>query len=213
MSTALYLFLFFLIVLILIGLFLPVRLHLILDEKKKSISLGWFFMMLGADLVSKTIELRLFSQRIMSRKIRRKRKEKEEEKKIKKKGKGFNIIALWKEKDLLTKVFPIFFRFLKDILKGIHLNKFFVEADVATPDPALTGTMYGGLCALCASVHSISPDLQLRVQPDFENEIPRGRAEVAFSTRLINTVGATLKMFFALPKIRIIRAFVRLKRR
>jgi len=201
MLTALYLILFFVIILILTGLFLPVRLHLILNEQVKSITLGWFFIILGANLKAKTFELRLFSQRIISRKLRKKRKEKEEVKKAKKKkkkGRGFDILDLWKEKDLLSRVLLVFFRFLKDILKRIHLDRFFVEADIATPDPALTGTIYGGLYAVCVSVNSISPNLRVKVQPDFVNEIPRGRAEVAFSTRLINTLGATLRMFFAL---------------
>ena len=76
MSVVIYIILFFLIVLFLLFLFLPVRLHLILDEKKKAISLGWFFLILGADLVSKTFELRLFSQKVITRKLQKKPKEK-----------------------------------------------------------------------------------------------------------------------------------------
>lgn len=219
MLIALYLILFFVIILILTGLFLPVRLHLLLNQRRKSISLDWFFIVLGADFVSKTFELRLFSQRIISRKLRKKPKAKQEvkkvkkKKKIKKKGRGFDISDLWRERDLLSRVLSIFLRFLKDISRGIHLNRFFVEADIATPDPALTGTIYGGLYAVCVSVNSIWPNLQVKVQPDFENEIPRGRAEVALSTRLVNTIGAALKMFFALPKIKIIKTFIKRKRR
>ena len=216
MLTALYLILFFVIILILTGLFLPVHLHLILNEKRKSISLGWFFMVLGADLVSKTFELRLFSKRIISRTMRKKRKEKEEVKKVKKKkkkGRGFDVSDLWKERDLLSRVLCIFFRFLKDMLRRIHLDRFFVEADIATPDPALTGTIYGGLYAVCVSVNSISPNLRLKVQPDFQKEVPSGNADIAISTKAIDVVGAILKMFFALPKIKIIRTFIKRKRR
>ncbi|MCK4385505.1 MAG: DUF2953 domain-containing protein [candidate division Zixibacteria bacterium] len=216
MISALYLILFFVIILILTGLFLPVHLHLILNEKRKSISLGWFFMVLGADLVSKTFELRLFSKRIISRTMRKKRKEKEEVKKVKKKkkkGRGFDVSDLWKERDLLSRVLCIFFRFLKDMLRRIHLDRFFVEADIATPDPALTGTIYGGLYAVCVSVNSISPNLRLKVQPDFQKEVPSGNADIAISTKAIDVVGAILKMFFDLPKIKIIRTFIKRKRR
>ena len=216
MISALYLILSFVFILILAGLFLPVRLHLVLNEKRKSISLGWFFMMLGADFVSKTFELRLFSQRIMSRKIRKKRKEKEEvkkAKKAKKKGRGFEISDLWKEKDLLSRVLVIFFRFIRDMSTRIRLDRFFVEADIATPDPALTGVIYGGLCALSVPTNSISPDIRVKVQPDFKTEIPRGRADVAFSTRLIDAFAAIVKMLYALPKIRIIRTLIKKKRR
>jgi len=216
MLSVLYLIIFFVVVLILLGLFLPIRIHLILDEKKKSVSLGWFFMMLGADFVSKTFELRFLNQRIISRKLRKKRKEKEvvkKAKKIKKKRRGFDVSDLWKEKDLLTRVLVVFVRFIRDMLRSIRLNRFFVEADIATPDPALTGTIYGGLYALSVPTNFVSPNIRLKVQPDFENEIPRGRAEVAFNTRLVNAIGATLRMFFALPKIRLIRTFLKVKRR
>jgi hypothetical protein len=215
MITALYLISFCLIVLVLLLLFLPVRLHLILDEKKRVISLGWLFMMLGTDLVSKTFELRLFSQRIISLRFRKKTKEKDEVKKVKKgkkKGRGFDVIKLWKEKDLLTQVFFIFFLFLKDILRSIRVNRFWVDADIATPDPALTGVIYGGLYALSYPTNFVSPHIRIKIRPDFENDIPRGKGEVAFTTRLINTIGAILRMFFALPKIRIIKIFLKRKK-
>jgi hypothetical protein len=216
MSVALYLVLFFSVALILCALFLPVRLHLVLSEKTKSVSLGWLFLMGRADLVSKTFELRLFHHRIISRKMEKKPKEKAKEIKEvikKKKGRGFEILDLWREKDLLLKVLTVVFRFLRDVLKSIRFNKLCLQGDIATPDPALTGTIYGGLCPVCASVNSISPNFRLEVRPDFVNEIPRGRAEVALSTRLINTFGATLRMFFALPKIRIVRTILKMKRR
>ncbi len=216
MSVALYLVSFFLVALILCALFLPVRLHLVLNEKRKSISLGWFFLIWKADLVSRTSELRIFSQRIISRKMEKKTKEKRKkikEAKKKKKGRGFQLLDLWREKDLLPRMLTVILRFLKDVLKGIRFNRLFLDADIATPDPALTGTIYGGLYPVCASVSSISPRLNLEVRPDFVNQIPRGKAEVALSTRLINTFGAALRMFFTLPKIRIIRTILKMKRR
>ena len=212
MLSVLYLILFFVFIVILTGLFLPVRLHLVLNEQKRSIAFGWFFIVLGANLKTKTFELHFFNQRIVSRKFREKRKEKVKKVK-KKKKKRFEVLDLWKEKDLLSRVLRIFLRFLKDMLKSINLDKAFLDVDIATPDPALTGTIYGGLYPVCASVNSISPKLSLDVRPDFINEIPRTRAEAALSTRLINTLGATLRMFFALPKIRIIRTFLKIKRR
>ncbi len=218
MISALYLILFFAVVLILLLLFLPVRLHLVLDEKRRSIILGWFFVVVGADLVSRSLELRLFSQRILSRKLRKKREE-EEAKKIKKikrakkKGRRFDILDLWKERDLLTRILPVLFRFVRDMLRGIHLDRLIVEADIATPDPALTGAIYGGLYALSVPTNFVSPNVRLKVKPDFENEIPGGRAEVAFSSRLANAIGAVSKMFLALPKIKIIRILIKTKRR
>lgn len=205
---ALYPILFFVFILIFIGLFLPVRSHLILNEQKKSITFGWFFIVLGANLKAKTFELRLFSQRIVSGKLREKRKEKVKKAEREKK-KRFEVLDLWKERDLLNRVLRILLQFLKDMVRRIHLDKVVVEADIATPDPALTGFIYGGLYALSVPTNFIAPNIRIKVQPDFENEIPYGRAEMALSTRLINVLGATLKMFFALPKIEIIRTFIK----
>ncbi len=215
MVNSLYLILSFVFILVLCTLLLPVRLQLVLNEKRKWVSLGWFFLMGRADLVSKTFELCLFDQRIISRKMEKRSKEKAKEIKEvkKKKGRGLKILDLWREKDLLLKVLTVVFRFLGNVLKNIRFNKLYLEVDIATPDPALTGTIYGGLCPVCASVNSISPKLSLEVRPDFVNEIPRARAEVALSTRLINTFAATLRMFFALPKIRIVRSILKMKRR
>jgi hypothetical protein len=213
MVTALYLILFLVLILVLALLLLPVSLQLVLNERRKSISLGWLFLMWKADFMSKTSELRLFDQRITSRKMKKKPKEKAKKIEEKKKGRGFKILDLWKERDLLPKVLSVILRFLGDVLRSLRFNKLFLAADIATPDPALTGTIYGGLYPVCASVNSISPKLSLEVRPDFVNEIPRGRAEVTLNTRLINTFGATLRMFFALPKIRIIRTILKMKRR
>ena len=216
MVTALYLILFLVLILVLAVLLLPVSLQLVLNERRKSISLCWFFVMWKVDLLSKSSELRVFSQRVISRKMKKKPKEKAkhiEEVEKKKKGRGFKILDLWKERDLLLKVLTVVSPFLREVLKSIRFNQLFLDADIATPDPALTGTIYGGLYPVCASVNSISPNLNLEVRPDFVSEIPRGRAEVALSTRLINTFGATLRMLFALPKIRIIRTILKMKRR
>ncbi|MFQ6031643.1 MAG: DUF2953 domain-containing protein [Candidatus Zixiibacteriota bacterium] len=150
----------------------------------------------------------MFSQRIVSGKLREKRKEKVKKAEREKK-KRFEVLDLWKERDLLNRVLRILLQFLKDMVRRIHLDKVVVEADIATPDPALTGFIYGGLYALSVPTNFIAPNIRIKVQPDFENEIPYGRAEMALSTRLINVLGATLKMFFALPKIEIIRTFIK----
>ncbi len=219
MIYALYLILSFAFVLVLCALLLPVSVRVVLNDRRKSISLGWFFVMWRVDLVSKTSELRLFSQRIISRKMEKKPKEKakkiEKKKKSrkKKKGRGFDVLVLWSEKNLLPKVLSAVVRFLKDVLRGIRFDRFFLEADVATPDPALTGTIYGGLYPICTSINAISPRLSLELRPDFANNTPRGSAEVVLSSRPINTFKATLRMFFALPKIKMIRTILKMKRR
>ncbi|MGB2989387.1 MAG: DUF2953 domain-containing protein, partial [Candidatus Zixiibacteriota bacterium] len=81
------------------------------------------------------------------------------------------------------------------------------------PDPALTGILYGQLCAAKYSACHFFPGAQIQVQPDFINQLPRGNAETAFSVRPVNVIAPASKMFLALPKIQIVKVLIELKRR
>lgn len=159
----------------------------------------------------KTFELSLFNQNIIRKKF--KKKAKERIKKAKKRKRKLNIFDLWRKRDLLHQVIPIVLRFFLNILKVIRWDKLFVEVDVATPDPALTGVLYGGLCVVKGSTDYFLPHAHIKLRPDFFNQFPRGSAEAIFTTRLFSILGPVSRMFFALPKIKIVRTFLATKRR
>ena len=164
-----------------------------------------------SNLKEKTIELNLFSQKIIRRKFKDKDKEKIE--KPKKKRRKPNILDLWHKKDLLHRVIPIILRFFLDIIRAVRWDKLFVEVDVATPDPALTGVLYGGLCVVKGSTDYFLPHAHIKLRPDFFNQFPRGSTEAIFTTRLFSILGPVSRMFFALPKIQIVKTYLIIKRR
>lgn len=199
------------LILTLTCLLVPIRLQLILNDRKKSVIFSWLIVDLDSNLKEKTFELSLFNQNIIRKKFKKKAKEKI--KKAKKKGRKLNIVDLWHKRDLLFQVIPIVLRFFLDIIRAIRWDKLFVEVDVATPDPALTGVLYGGLCVVKGSTDYFLPHAHIKLRPDFVNQFPRGSAETVFRIRLLNVVAPVSKMFFAMPKIKIVRTFLATKRR
>jgi hypothetical protein len=211
-------------ILTLICLAAPVRLRLTLNDKKRSLALSWLVMDVEGNLREKVFRLELFHQRIITGKFKKDGKavKKTKKKKFKaevevdqgeKKKSKLRPLDLWIKKELVVQVIRIAFRFILDLLRAIRWDELSLEVDVATPDPALTGALYGQLCALKHSAHYLLPNARVRVQPDFVNQLPRGSAETAFSVRPVNVVVSASKMFFALPKIQIMKALIQIKRR
>jgi hypothetical protein len=167
--------------------------------------------------------LDLFNQTIITRKFKKSKKETKKTKKEprakvkieegKKKKSKLSLHDLWSRKELVLRVIRIALRFFADLLRAIRWDKLSLELDVATPDPALTGILYGQLCAVKYSTNHFFPSAQIDVCPDFVNQLPHGSAETVFSVRPVNVVVPASKMFFALPKIQIVKALIELKRR
>ncbi len=210
MSVTIFFVLVIFLILTITCLLVPIRLQLVLNNRKRIIAFRWLWIDLGSNLKEKTFELSLFNQNIIRKKFKKKAKEKI--KKAKKKGRKLNIVDLWHKRDLLFQIIPILLRFFLNILRSIRWDKLFLDVDVATPDPALTGVLYGGLCAVKGSTDYFLPDAHIKFRPDFFNRFPRGSAETVFSIRMLNVVAPVSKMFFAMPKIEIVKTFI-LKRR
>lgn len=68
--------------------------------------------------------------------------------------------------------------------RHLHWPRFRVRLTVATPDPALTGELFGLLSALGGALSGFVPEGALRVAADFAAESPRGRAEMALRVRI-----------------------------
>jgi hypothetical protein len=170
------------------------------------------------NLKEKALELRFLNQAIVRKRLKKKdeveeKRKKEVKPKGEKKKSRFNLQFLWEEKELLLQVIKVVLNSLWNILKGIRWNRLYTELEVATPDPALTGVLYGQLCAVKYSTERFFPKARILVKPDFINQLPRGCAESEFSIRPLSVVISLSKMFFTIPKIRIVKAFVLKKRR
>ncbi len=203
------------VVLILTCLFVPIRLQLLLNHRQRSVAISWFMVTMDGNLRLKAWELRFLNQAIVRKRLKKKDEIEEKEKreaKPKKKKSRFNLKFLWEEKELLLQVVGVVLNFLWDILKGIRWNRLSMDVNLATPDPALTGILYGQLCAVKYSAEYFFPKARITVQPDFVNLSPKGSAESTFSIRPLNLIAPISKMFFTLPKIQILKTFI-LKRR
>jgi hypothetical protein len=215
-----YVIFFFLAVfsfLILVILLTPLRLRLILNDRTRAVALGWFAIQVGCDLKERTFVLYLGSRAIM-RKESKKTEEREPKKKETAEDKDrkeskFSLADLWRERDLADKVIRTGLRLLWDILRSIRWDKLLLEVDLSTPDPALTGFLYGELCIVKYSTESVFPRARIEVRPDFLNELPRVSAESVLSLRPISVTLPLTKAFFAIPKIRIIKLIILSKRR
>ena len=209
------------VILTLICLVAPVRLRLTLDDKRRALALSWLVIEAEGNLREKILTLDLLHRRIITRKFREdgeeaKKKEKKsrtEADQRKKKKSKLGPLDLWVKRELVVRLMRITLRFILDLLRDIRWDKLSLELNLATPDPALTGALYGQLCALKYSTDGLLPNARVLVQPDFVNELPRGTAETVFSVKPVNIVISASKMFLALPKIKIVKALIELKRR
>jgi|GEM_PF-1290767 len=208
-------------VLTLIFLAVPVRLRLTFSDRKRSLTLSWLVMDVEGNLKEKTLRLSVFDQGIITKRFKKSeedsKKTKEEKlrekRKAEKKKSKLSLLDLWLKRELVLRVIWVALRFVLDLLRAIRWDKLGLEVDVATPDPALTGILYGQLCALKHSADYLLPNAQVRVQPDFVNQLPRGSAETVFSIRPVNVVVPVSKMFLALPKMQIVKTLIEIKRR
>jgi hypothetical protein len=198
-------------------LLVPIRLRLILNDHTRTVSLGWLVIQLGRDLKERTFALYLGGRVVLRRQAgtaqkREPKKEKTGEDKVSKKSK-FNLADLWKERDLIEKIIQTGLRLVWDVFKSIRWNKLLLEVDVSTPDPALTGFLYGELCAVKYSAEYVFPRARIGVRSDFVEELPRVSGESVFSLRPASMIWPLVKAFLAVPKIRTVKLLIRRKRR
>jgi hypothetical protein len=199
-------------------LLVPIRLHLIMNHRRRLVTVSWFMVTMDSNLRERVLELRFLNQTIVHKRLKKKdeveeKRKKEVKPKGEKKKSRFNLQFLWEEKELLLQVIKVVLNSLWNILKGIRWNRLYTELEVATPDPVLTGVLYGQLCAVKYSTEQFFPKARILVKPDFINQLPRGCAESEFSIKPLSVVISLSKMLFTMPKIRILKAFVLKKRR
>ncbi|UCB52922.1 MAG: DUF2953 domain-containing protein [Candidatus Zixiibacteriota bacterium] len=210
-------------VLTLICFLAPIRLQLSFDDRRRSVALSWLVINLEGNLKERAFQLGLFNQRIITKRFKKSDREVRKTKKTRPRAKAkikdtkkkskLSMHDLWSKKELVLRVIRIAFRFFVDLLGTIRWDKLSLELDVATPDPALTGILYGQLCAAKYPASHFFPSARIELHPDFVSQLPRGSGETAFSVRPVNVVVSASKMFFALPKIQMVKALIEIKRR
>ncbi len=231
MSPVIFFLLALFVGLALAGLLVPVRLQVILNSRRRFAAIRWLAFAAGGDWKTRTFELRLLSHTVFRRRFRRKegngskkaqgkpeekeieRKTVKELKKTQKKSKRMGPIDYWHTRNLWRRLVQAALKFLWDVLRAVRWDRLDLDLNLATPDPALTGILFGQLCAVKYSAGFLFSEAKLTIRPDFVNQSSRASGETALSIRPLNAVLPLSRMFFAVPKIQIIKIFVLKKRR
>jgi len=180
--------------------------HLTLNDKTRKFSLNWLGCGIYLDWSSQKISFYLFNLKILSSSLRKKQM------RVKKAGKTgkVNYIILWQKKDVILKTLKIALRSFVYMLKKTELERFWLNLRIATPDPALTGILYGGLSSLSYSLQPFLPLREVNLYPDFQAETPRANLEIFLKTRFFHVLWVGVKTFLLLPKMSLLKTIRKL---
>jgi len=141
------------------------------------------------------------------------KKEKPKKKKEEKKKEKLNYMILWQEKDVMAKTAKVAFSSVGNVIRKSKLERLFLDARIGTPDPALTGMLYGGISSISFPLQTFLPNTSINVYPDFEKQSFRGNTEISLKTKVRDLFWIGAKAFFLLPKMAIIRLIRKLKKK
>jgi len=137
-----------------------------------------------------------------------KKKKPKEKKKEKKKRMNYKI--LWQEKDTMVRSGKVVFSSFGGLLKRSKLNKFYLDTRIGTPDPALTGILYGGFTSISFPLQAFLPNTSINLYPDFERVTLKTNLELALKTRFFDLTWMFIRTLFLLPKRALFRFFRKL---
>lgn len=72
------------------------------------------------------------------------------------------------------------------VLRHIRLEHLRAQATIATPDPALTGELFGYASGLQGALSALAPNVSLHVTPDFGQQVPRGQVDGSLHIRVVH---------------------------
>lgn len=95
-------------------------------------------------------------------------------------------------------------RALVHFLRRLRMDQLELDATIATPDPALTGMLYGWTTSIIEPLRPRLKRASMVVSPDFEAEVPILRADVAVGIRLVHllTTGWIVASAFLKEKLK-----------
>ena len=89
-----------------------------------------------------------------------------------------------------------YLRQLRFAIARIRLDQLDLDLRVATPDPAVTGVLYGATCGAVYPLLAIWPSARLAVSPDFVGNVPAGRLALAVRVRLATLALVAWRVFW-----------------
>ena len=165
-----------------------------LDDPSGRLRLRWTLLAVVLDVRERHLEVRLVRWRVVRRRLGEERPSRPEQtepdaaptpRRPRLRSAGGGIADL-----------RFYLRQLRFAIARIRLDQLDLDLRVATPDPAVTGVLYGATCSLVYPLVAIWPRARLTVRPDFEGSVPAGRVALAMRVRLATLALVAWRVFW-----------------
>jgi hypothetical protein len=167
------------------------RLELRLDPDTLRGAASWTLLSIAADGRARTLEVRLLRWRVVRRawtdfsggsRDEERSAQRREPKRRRSRGRS----RTWRD---VVDAWPFYRRQLRIAVSRLHVDRAHGVLRLATPDPALTGILYGAVCAVAAPFARRPDRGDFRVEPDFVGTFPGGTLDIAVRVRLAALAG------------------------
>jgi hypothetical protein len=183
-----------LVMLIVLLLASYLRLETLLSEREQIFQVRWLGNKVVADAKVRELSWWFFAWRILHKPFRTGTKP-EKPKEEKKPQEKVSLRVLLEERQRLRSLW----RYFKH---SVHIERFELNAHLATPDPAWTGMLYGVVSSVIYPLKAFYPNARLHVRADFAHDWPSGTLELRLGVYMFRLAVLGLK---ALPLIRKLR--------
>ncbi len=116
-------------------------------------------------------------------------------------------------KGLLEKIVSNLGRILRRLLRTVRIRRFRAMGSLATPDPALTGMLFGLVPAFRQAARLSRVPMSVDIVPDFVHDRPTGALDAEITTRLWDWVTFLVFVARCLTLKEIVRAYRKRKKR
>ena len=162
------------LLLIVLALVSYLRLGVLLSQEQMALQVGWFGHRLRIDVRKRWLDWWWLGLHLLHRPLKKSQAKNKTPKQSRKQPRTPPSLAtVWQQR-------PRLMRLLRYLFKHLRWSKFDLRLRLATPDPALTGMLYGVFCAF-------PPVLKrhMRVEPEFMEEWPVGSLDAALQIRTV----------------------------
>ena len=167
------------------------------SERGGVFRVSWLGVRFGLDSQARAWSLYLLGWRLVQKPLGASAKPKATPKK-KTPAEPFSSQAFFSQRTQLVEM-------LRYLGRHLHVERLELQAILATPDPALTGMIYGFGQALLPAVRWRWPQAMLRVDPDFMQDFPTGTLELALRIRTVHLVVLGWRGMVLMRKLRGLR--------
>lgn len=174
----------------------PLRLKVRWGTNEKLVLWSWLGFVRERDTLHKTSTLRWRDRQLRSRAIEEEKHPKQKEEAHKRECRK----RWWLQPDLVREVIGALWAGVRLFFEQLRVERCTAKIQIATPDPSLTGILYGSAVALQQIVPYRFRNIALELQPDFEFERPQFQGEICLSIRPTDILRVGGRVVRRLPK-------------